>query len=240
MEFQYPGAAGREKGERRTSLFLPFPLSLPSHFSLLHSPLPTLRAGGIAFRHIDCLLWGVTLCLEYALIPDDPNGDPLPSPGDPTSLPIEVAESAPAGAPDDRLLRLAAEYDNYRKRTAREKTEAFDRGSIALVARLLDVLDDIDRLAASDPASTTADTFRGAFELIERKVRKELEAAGLERVDPVGQPFDPVLHDAVSAVAPEQDAQDHTVKATFQTGYRFKGQVIRPARVQVYSAHGVA
>jgi molecular chaperone GrpE len=141
---------------------------------------------------------------------------------------------------EDRLLRLAAEFDNYRKRTAREKTEAFDRGASALITRLLDVLDDIDRLAASDAASTSADAFRSAFELIQKKLRKDLEAAGLEPIDPAGEPFDPTLHDAVSAVAPEQPDQDHTVKATFQTGYRFKGSVVRPARVQVYSSHGVA
>ena len=102
----------------------------------------------------------------------------------PVSEPIEPAEEAPAPAPaaaaddwqpgeavpavevantmaalEDRYLRLAAEYENYRKRTHREKTEAFDRGATSLVSRLLDVLDDVDRLAASD-AATSAEVFR--------------------------------------------------------------------------------
>lgn len=141
---------------------------------------------------------------------------------------------------EERFLRLAAEYDNYRRRTTREKTEAFDRGASSLVERLLDTLDDIDRLGASDPATTTAETFRGAFDLIQRKLRKELETAGVERLEPVGVPFDPTMHDAVAVVAPETPEQDHTVKQTFQTGYRYKGSVIRPARVQVYSEQGVA
>jgi len=140
---------------------------------------------------------------------------------------------------EERFLRLAAEYDNYRRRT-KEKTEAFDRGASSLVERLLDTLDDIDRLGTSDPASTSAEAFRAAFELIQRKLRKDLEAAGLERIEPVGVLFDPMLHDAVAVVAPESAEQDHTVKATFQTGYRYKGSVIRPARVQVYSEQGVA
>ncbi len=187
-------------------------------------------------------------------MPDNNPGDLAASPDD--DLPMvesapevewEAGESATAdearravAQAEDRLLRLAAEYDNYRKRTAKEKTEAFDRGASALITRLLDVLDDIDRLAASDAASTSADTFRSAFELIQKKLRKDLEAAGLERIDPAGAPFDPTVHEAVAAVAPEAPAQDHTVKATFQTGYRFKGNVVRPARVQVYSSHGVA
>lgn len=157
------------------------------------------------------------------------------------SLPTDGPEgAAPAPPADDRLLRLAAEYDNYRKRTAREKAEAFDRGATALVARLLDVLDDFDRLSTSDPALTSYESFRSAHAVVEKKLLKELEAAGLERIDPVGQPFDPTQHEAVAAAAPENDAQDHTVKATFQAGYRYKGAVIRPARVQVYSSHGVA
>ncbi len=153
----------------------------------------------------------------------------------------EPTEAVPAAAAahlladlDDRYLRLAAEYENYRKRTHKEKTEAFDRGASALISRLLEVLDDIDRLAASD-ASTPAEAFRAAFELTQKKLRKELEAAGLERLDPAGQPFDPNEHDAVAVAPLENPSQDHTVKATFQTGYRFKGTVVRPARVQVYS-----
>ena len=141
---------------------------------------------------------------------------------------------------EDRYLRLAAEYDNYRRRTTKEKTEAFDRGASSLAERLLDILDDIDRLSASDPATTSGEAFRSGFELIQRKLRKDLEAMGLERIEPAGELFDPTQHDAVGVVAPETPEQDHTVKQTFQTGYRYKGNVIRPARVQVYSEQGVA
>lgn len=187
--------------------------------------------------------------------PADPEPQPLAEAADPVTprveVPIESAEwagesatSAEAAAAvaqaEDRLLRLAAEYDNYRKRTNREKAEAFDRGAMAIVVRLLDVVDDVDRLAASDPAATSYETFRAAFELMQRKLSKELESTGLERIDPAGTPFDPTQHEAVAAVVPEAPEQDHIVKATFQAGYRFKGTVIRPARVQVYSSHGVA
>lgn len=137
---------------------------------------------------------------------------------------------------DDRFLRLAAEFDNYRRRTTKEKAEAFDRGAGALVERILDVLDDVSRLAASDPAATTEASLRSAIQLIEKKLNKELEHGGLERIDPVGEPFDPNQHEAVAVMAPESPEQDHTVRATFQAGYRFRGNVIRPAKVQVWSS----
>jgi molecular chaperone GrpE len=139
----------------------------------------------------------------------------------------------------DRHLRLAAEYDNYRKRVTRERTELSDRSQAALVSRLLDALDDMDRLTA-DGSAATGEQLRQAVDLVDKKLRKELQAAGLERIDPVGQAFDPSQHEAVSIIPPPSAAQDHQVSATFQPGYRFKGTLVRPARVQVYSEQGQA
>ena len=139
----------------------------------------------------------------------------------------------------DRHLRLAAEYDNYRKRATRERTESGDRAQAALVSRLLDVLDDMDRLGA-DGSAASGEQLRQAVELVDKKLWKELQAAGLERIDPVGELFDPSVHEAVSAVPPPSREQDHQVSATFQAGYRFKGTLVRPARVQVYSEQGQA
>lgn len=133
----------------------------------------------------------------------------------------------------DRHLRLAAEFDNFKKRVARERIEQFDRAQGALVGRLLDVLDDLDRLSEGD--SMPAESLREAVRMIDRKFRKELEAAGVERIDPVGRPFDPAEQEAVAVTPAPTPAQDQTVAATFQTGYRFKGTLIRPARVQVYA-----
>lgn len=139
----------------------------------------------------------------------------------------------------ERHLRLAAEYDNYRKRATRERTESGDRAQAALVGRLLDVLDDMDRLSA-DSSAASGEQLRQAVELVDKKLWKELQAAGLERIDPVGAPFDPSVHEAVSVVPPPSREQDHQVSATFQAGYRFKGTLVRPARVQVYSEQGQA
>jgi molecular chaperone GrpE len=114
-----------------------------------------------------------------------------------------------------------------------------DRAQAAFVVRLLDALDDLDRLSVADP-SVSAEAVRQGIELVDKKLRKELEAAGLERLDPVGARFDPAHAEAVSVLLPPTPEQDHTVSATFQVGYRYKGALIRPARVQVYSSEGHA
>lgn len=141
----------------------------------------------------------------------------------------------------DRSLRLAAEFDNFRKRVARERIELSDRAQAALAVKLLEVLDDLDRVVAGGQANAAAmDAVQQGLAMIDRKLRKELEAAGLERIDPTGQTFDPAEAEAVSVLPAPDPAQDHTVSATFQAGYRFKGALIRPARVQVYSSEGHA
>ena len=134
----------------------------------------------------------------------------------------------------DRHLRLAAEYDNYRKRSSRERAELADRAQASFVAKLLDVLDDLDRLVASDP-NTPLTALREGLSAVDRKLWKELEDAGVERIDPVGSAFDPALHEAVSTTPAPDRSKDQTVSATFQPGYQFKGTLVRPARVQVYS-----
>ncbi len=134
----------------------------------------------------------------------------------------------------DRHLRLAAEFDNYKKRINRERAELSDRAQASFVAKLLDVLDDMDRLVASDPA-TPLPSLREGLSAVDRKLSKELEDAGVERIDPTGALFDPSQHEAVSTVPAPDRSRDHQVSATFQPGYRFKGVLVRPARVQVYS-----
>jgi molecular chaperone GrpE len=146
----------------------------------------------------------------------------------------ELAESR------DRQLRLAAEFDNFRKRALREREEISHRAQASLAVKLLDVLDDLDRVVAGGAPPGSGDVIQQALVLIDRKLRKELDAAGLERIDPVGQPFDPSLHEAVSVIPPGPGQADHTVSATFQAGFRFKGALIRPARVQVFSSEGHA
>lgn len=150
----------------------------------------------------------------------------------------EVGALAELAELTDRHMRLAAEFDNYRKRVMRERAELEDRAQSKLVGRLLDALDDLDRVASSDPATTGLEAVRGGIEAVQKKLWKELAAAGVERLDPAGAAFDPALHEAVSIIPTLEPAQERMVAITFQAGYAMKGQLVRPARVQVYASEG--
>jgi molecular chaperone GrpE len=133
----------------------------------------------------------------------------------------------------DKYLRLAAEFDNYRKRTTRERSETGARAQADLVRHITDSLDDLGRVIAVDPASTDARSVIQGVDLVAKKLLKALTAAGLEVIDPVNQTFDPAFHEAVATEPALSPEDDHVVSQVFQPGYRFGGQLLRPARVVV-------
>lgn len=138
----------------------------------------------------------------------------------------------------DKYLRLAAEFDNYRKRVLKERMEAEGRGQSELVRHMLDPLDDIARFAHVDPAATDSTTLVEGVAMVERKLEKSLRTAGLETVNPKGEKFDPSLHEAVSAQPADSPEDDGLVSQVYQVGYTFKGQLLRPARVVVLQYQG--
>ena len=160
--------------------------------------------------------------------------------GDPGATPTtaQVALEQRMAEQQDKYLRLAAEYDNYRKRTARERSEQTSRAQAELVRLLLDPLDDLSRFAHVDPATADAATVVQGVDMVERKFLKTLGAAGLEIVDPVNQTFDPQVHEAVATEPALSPEDDHVVARVFQVGYLFNGQLLRPARVVVKQWNG--
>ena len=138
----------------------------------------------------------------------------------------------------DKYLRLAAEYDNFKKRSVKERTETWQRAQAELVQRLVDALDDLARFAHVDPAQTDAKTIHDGVDMVERKMWKALDAAGVTRVDQVGVAFDPHVHEAVTTRPADHPAKDHTVGAILQPGYRMGDALIRPARVIVLQWQG--
>lgn len=138
----------------------------------------------------------------------------------------------------DRYLRLAAEYDNFRKRTAKERAEAFGRAQADLVKQLIDPLDDLARFAHVDPSTVDASTVVQGVDMVEKKLLKALTSAGLEAIDPVNQTFDPKLHEAVATEPALSPEDDHVVSRVYQVGYLFKEQLLRPARVVVKQWNG--
>jgi len=134
----------------------------------------------------------------------------------------------------DRALRAAADLDNYRRRAIRERDEASGRGQAEVLNRILEVVDDLARVAHLDPGQTKAEALHDGMLAIERKFQRALEGAGVERIDPAGAPFDPTAHEAVTMLPAPAAEADGTVGAVFQQGYRLRGTLLRPARVAVY------
>ena len=165
---------------------------------------------------------------------------------DPADEPVgEERTTTPSGESDraleeqrDKYLRLAAEYDNYRRRTQKERLEAASRGQAELIKLLIDPLDDLDRFTGVDAEVTDAAAVVQGVELVERKLRKVLGGLGLEVLDPVDQPFDPAVHEAVMTEPALSAEDDHMIARVFQKGYVHNGLLIRPARVVVKQWNG--
>ncbi|MEX2280942.1 MAG: nucleotide exchange factor GrpE [Gemmatimonadota bacterium] len=132
-----------------------------------------------------------------------------------------------------QYMRLAADFDNYRKRVERDRSEQVARGQSGLIQRLLDVLDDLERVAHHADPNLSAQVLAQGVELVERKFKQVLESAGLEAVPADGARFDPQTMEAVASVPAETPEEDDTVNDVFQKGYRFSGVLVRPARVRV-------
>jgi molecular chaperone GrpE len=129
----------------------------------------------------------------------------------------------------DLLLRRQAEFDNYRKRTERERSEYLQYAGMDMVKGLLPVLDDFDRALKTECGSPD---YAKGVEMIYNRMYESFRKLGLEPVDAVGKPFDPHLHQAVERVE-TIEAEDHTVLDEFQRGYYFKGKLLRPSMVKV-------
>lgn len=133
----------------------------------------------------------------------------------------------------DKHLRLAADFDNYRKRADTELTDSWVRAQADFLRKLLDALDDLQRVGDYDRNTTTVEALHEGVDLVERKIAKALADAGVEVIAPEGEVFDPTLMEAVMSVPVETAEEDDLVKHVFQKGYRLKGYLVRPARVSV-------
>lgn len=134
---------------------------------------------------------------------------------------------------NDRHLRLAAEFDNFRRRSHSQLGESGVRAQATLVGRLLDVVDDLERVSSLDPEAATAASVVEGVELVERKLHRVLSDAGLEPIDPEGEPFDPNSMEAMLMEPTTSPEEDDTVGQVLQRGFRFRGHLVRPARVSV-------
>lgn len=142
------------------------------------------------------------------------------------SVAAEVAEWK------DKYLRLQAEFDNYRKRTLKEKMDLVAAGGEDVLKEMLGVVDDMDRAQASMAASDNIDSIREGVELIARKLSEVMRAKGVSEIEAVGLPLDTDLHEAI-AKFPVEDERKGLIIDVVQKGYKLKDKVIRYAKVVV-------
>lgn len=133
-------------------------------------------------------------------------------------------------AQKDKYMRLAAEYDNYRKRTANEKLSIYDDATAKAVTELLPVADSV-RMALENLANADPEIVKG-IELISNQLDKSFEKLKIESFGKIGDEFDPNLHNAISKVESEE-LGENTIAQVFQTGYKIGDKIIRHAMVQV-------
>ena len=133
----------------------------------------------------------------------------------------------------DKYLRQVAEFDNYRKRTLKEKTELILNGGQKVLEALLPILDDLDRAAENINKSNDVATLKEGVDLIINKLNKTLSAQGLQRMDTIGKAFDTDFHEAVALIPAQNDEQKNHIIDCVQPGYLLNDKVIRHAKVVV-------
>ena len=133
---------------------------------------------------------------------------------------------------DDLRKRNLAEFENFRKRTEKEKSTMFDMGAKSVVEKLLPIIDNFEREFAGLSEEQMSDPFVSGMDMVYKQLVKALADMGVEPIEAVGKPFDPNLHNAVMHVE-DENLGENTVAQEFQKGYLYHGSVVRHSMVQV-------
>ncbi|HWQ41123.1 MAG TPA: nucleotide exchange factor GrpE [Desulfosporosinus sp.] len=174
-----------------------------------------------------------TLESEKTILEEGLNNKDISSQEKILTLEAELAQAKAKAAENyDQLLRLQADFDNYRKRTQKEKVELIKYASERVVGDLLPVLDNFERAASAAKVNPDFTAFSQGVDMIFRQLEAALSKEGLKAMEAVGQPFDPNLHDAVLRVDSEEHPEN-TVVEEIQKGYYLKEKVLRPCMVKV-------
>jgi len=168
-------------------------------------------------------------------LPAPETADAVPAPlPPPTPEQIEELKSRAAKADEnwDRLLRTTADFDNFKKRAAREKIEAAQYASFSLLQKLLPVLDNFEMAltAAQTAQGDKLASFQSGVVMIQQQLKNALTETGLEEIDAAGQVFDPNFHEAISQVESADVPEGHVVQQ-LRKGYKVKDRLLRPATV---------
>ena len=151
---------------------------------------------------------------------------------DPVMQELEAAK-ATIEEQKDKYLRLSAEFDNYRKRTMKEKAELIKNGGEKAISAILPILDDLERALHNMQSADDVKAMYEGIDLIYQKFLKGLSQEGLQKMEPVGETFDTDYHEAVALVPAPSVDQKGKVLDCVQTGYKLNDKVIRHAKVVV-------
>jgi molecular chaperone GrpE len=170
-------------------------------------------------------------------LPDSETADAVPANlPPPTPEQIEELKTRAAKADEnwERLLRTTADFDNFKKRAAREKIEAAQYATFSLLAKVLPVLDNFEMAltAAQAAKETKNDSLQSGVLMIQQQLKNALVETGLEEIDAAGKPFDPNFHEAVSEQESAEVAEGNVLQQ-LRKGYKFKDRLLRPATVVV-------
>jgi molecular chaperone GrpE len=168
---------------------------------------------------------------------DQPADAAAEQPAEQTPESTESAEDvlkAELAAANDRNLRLMAEFDNYRRRTAKEQLELIETANGKLLEKLSEVQDNFERAFASENKAQDLEAFEKGMQMIYNQFAKILTDAGLEQIDPTGAEFDPNMHEALMQQPSETVPEGHVV-TVFQKGYKLKNKILKTAKVIVSS-----
>ena len=132
----------------------------------------------------------------------------------------------------DLLLRQTAEFDNFRKRTERERQTLEETAAFNIIHELLPLVDNLERALSADPGSEGADAYRKGVELIYRELQELLRRRGVKPIEALGAEFDPHYHQAV-AYEPAEDRNDGEIVEEFRRGYTLGDRLLRPSMVKV-------
>lgn len=145
----------------------------------------------------------------------------------------EVEEIDPIAELNEKYLRLAAEYDNFKRRTAKEKVQIFTNSVAEVIEQILPFVDNMARATAVEVTSDDAKQLLEGIKLVERQFMEALTSIGVQEIKAVGEKFDPNMHNAVMHVDDEAIEGEEIIVEEFMKGYMYKDKVIRHSTVKV-------
>ncbi|MGE3727567.1 MAG: nucleotide exchange factor GrpE [Candidatus Sericytochromatia bacterium] len=152
-----------------------------------------------------------------------------PEAGDPSELKLQIEQLQ---ARNDQLMRVAADFENYKRRNAREREDLIKFAGQQIVTNLLDVIDNIERAIQNEIKPEEFPNFVEGVKMIHKQFLDVLQKSGVSVIEAVGQPFNPEYHEAIMSES-TNDYPDETVVAEFQKGYQMNGRVLRASMVKV-------